>query len=144
MTFTTHGYHIPGTPKMSSNIKGFTIESCGGILRCPDCKNESVLYWQNMTATDYIGFAKKAVTEYVDSYLDKTDEPPAFEVYVVWFTKALDNWKALLSTTLPDGMYYELTYNGAKDELYFDAYKKFENRVLKRYVLDNGVEFRWS
>ena len=25
------------------------------------------------------------------------------------------------------GMYYELTYNGDKKELYFDAYKKWEN-----------------
>ena len=36
-----------------------------------------------------------------------------------------------LSTTLFDGMYYELTYNGDKKEWYLDAYKKFENRVVK-------------
>ena len=35
--------------------------------------------------------------------------------------------KALLSTTVSDGMYYELTYNGDKKELYFDAYKKWQN-----------------
>ena len=46
-------------------------------------------------------------------------------VYVVWSCKTLQNSKALLSTTVPDGMYYELTYNGDKHELYFDAYKKF-------------------
>ena len=28
-------------------------------------------------------------------------------------------------------MYYELTYNGDKKELYLDAYKKFENRCIK-------------
>ena len=44
--------------------------------------------------------------------------------------KTLQNSKALVSTTLPDGMYYELTYNGDKDELYLDAYKKFENRCI--------------
>ena len=49
------------------------------------------------------------------------------EVYVVWCCKTLQNNKALLSTTLPDGMYYELTYNGSKDQLYLDAYKKEEN-----------------
>ncbi len=31
------------------------------------------------------------------------------------------------STTLPDGMYYELTYNGDKKECYIDVYKKVEN-----------------
>ena len=28
-------------------------------------------------------------------------------------------------------MYYELTYNGDKQEWYLDTYKKFENRVVK-------------
>lgn len=56
---------------------------------------------------------------------------PSFEVYTVWKCKALQNWKYLLSSTLSDGMYYELTYNGDKDEWYLDAYKKFENRVIE-------------
>ncbi|WP_353960726.1 DUF6275 family protein [Enterococcus faecalis] len=36
------------------------------------------------------------------------------------------NNKALLSTNLFDGMYYEVTFNGDKNELYFDAYKKWK------------------
>ena len=55
---------------------------------------------------------------------------PEFDVFVVWSCKTLQNNKALLSTTLFDGMYYELTYNGDKKELYFDAYKKFENKCI--------------
>ena len=53
------------------------------------------------------------------------------DVYVVWSCKVLQNNKALLSTTLRDGMYYELTYNGDKKQLYLDAYKKFENRCIE-------------
>ena len=53
------------------------------------------------------------------------------DVYVVWYCKTMQNQKALLSTPRPDGMYYECTYNGDKDELYFDAYKKFENRCIR-------------
>ena len=49
------------------------------------------------------------------------------DVFVVWYCKSLQNHKALLSTPVSDGMYYELTYNGDKNELYFDAYKKWEN-----------------
>ena len=75
--------------------------------------------------------ALKIVKEYVKSHLDKTDGEIDFEVYTVWKAKALQNWKYLISTTLPDGMYYELTYNGDKKEWYLDAYKKFENKVIK-------------
>jgi hypothetical protein len=74
--------------------------------------------------------AKKVVFDYVKDRLEKTDTHVTFsedDVYLVWFSKTLQNWKALLSTTLPDGMYYEVTYNGDKDEAYLDAYKKFDN-----------------
>lgn len=82
---------------------------------------------------NYIGKAKSLVFYYVKNRLEKTDTHVTFgpdEVYVVWFSKTLQNWKALLSTTLPDGMYYEVTYNGDKEETYIDAYKKFENIVV--------------
>lgn len=76
--------------------------------------------------------AKEIVQDYVLELLDKSDgEYPDFEVYVVWQSKVLQNWKFLISTSLPDGMYYELTYNGDKEEWFFDAYKKFENRCYK-------------
>ena len=71
------------------------------------------------------------VKKYVLEHLDKSDNIPDFTTYIVWKCKALQNWKYLLSTTLCDGMYYELTYNGDAKEWYLDAYKKFENRVIK-------------
>jgi len=71
------------------------------------------------------------VHQYILEHLDKSDIVPDFEVFTVWKCKALQNWKYLLSSTLFDGMYYELTYNGDKQEWYLDAYKKFENRCIK-------------
>ena len=70
--------------------------------------------------------------DYANEHLDVTDGVKITEddVYVVWSCKTLQNSKALLSTTLSDGMYYELTFNGNKQELYLDAYKKFENRCI--------------
>lgn len=73
------------------------------------------------------GKSKGTRREYTANHLDKADETPAFEVFVVWNAYILGNAKALLSTTLPDGMYYEITYNKSKNEIYLDAYKKFEN-----------------
>ena len=74
--------------------------------------------------------ALKIVRDYIIEHLDKSAPEPKFEVYMVWKAKALQNWKYLISSTLLDGMYYELTYNGDKQEWYLDAYKKFENRVI--------------
>ena len=82
---------------------------------------------KDMGNTEFTEKAKKLVREYIADHLDKADEMPAFEVFVVWNAYILGNAKALLSTTLPDGMYYEVTYNKAKNEIYLDAYKKFEN-----------------
>lgn len=70
-------------------------------------------------------------TNYSNEHLDKSDGTIDFTTYIVWKCKALQNWKYLISTTLSDGMYYELTYNGDNSEWYLDAYKKFENRVIK-------------
>ena len=53
------------------------------------------------------------------------------DVYVVWLCKALSNNKALLTTSTLNGMYYEITYNGAKNEAYVDVYKKQENVCVK-------------
>ena len=71
------------------------------------------------------------VNEYIKDHLDKSDATPTFYTFIVWKCKTLQNWKYLISTTLFDGMYYELTYNGDAKEWYLDAYKKFENKVIK-------------
>lgn len=74
--------------------------------------------------------ATEIVRNYIVEHLDKSDNNPEFEIYIVWKCKILQNWKYLLSSTLPDGMYYEVTYNGDVNEFYLDAYKKFENRKI--------------
>ena len=79
---------------------------------------------KDMGNTEFTEKAKKLVREYTEY---NTPDAPVFEVYVVWNAYILGNMKALLSTTVEDGMYYEVTYNKAKNEIYLDAYKKFEN-----------------
>lgn len=83
-----------------------------------------------MTNEKFIEKAKNLVAEYAAEHLDKTDDVPSFDVFVVWSCWILGNQKALISTTIHDGMYYEVTYNKEKNEIYFDAYKKFENRKI--------------
>jgi hypothetical protein len=94
-------------------------------------KIESELFGPDST-TSRTRKACKYVYDYVKNHLDKTDAKYTTfsedEVYVVWYSYILGGWKALVSTTLPDGMYYEVTYNSKKNEVYLDAYKKFENQ----------------
>lgn len=52
------------------------------------------------------------------------------QMYVVWFCKTLGNWKALVSTDVIDGHYWEITHNGAKRETYVDAYVKTLNVAI--------------
>lgn len=77
--------------------------------------------------------AKQIVIDYYNKHVEKTDNKKLTEseVFIVWFSKTLQNWKALISTTISDGMYYEVTYNGDKKETYLDAYKKWENVCVK-------------
>ena len=73
--------------------------------------------------------AKELVVNYFNERVEVTDNKKITEddVFVVWFCKTLQNWKALVSTTISDGMYYEVTHNGDNGETYIDAYKKWEN-----------------
>lgn len=74
--------------------------------------------------------AIEIVRNYIVEHLEKSDKLPKFYVYVVWKCKALQNCKYLLSSTLFDGMYYEMTYNGDKNTWYLDVYKRFENKCI--------------
>ena len=74
--------------------------------------------------------AKQLIVDMFNEDVEKTDgfTLTVDDVYIVWWSKTLQNWKALLSTTVSDGMYYEVTYNGDKQETYIDAYKKWKNK----------------
>lgn len=76
--------------------------------------------------------AKRLVVEYFNGRVDCTNNIKLTEdqVFIVWFSKTLQNWKAMVSTTISDGMYYEITYNGDRKETYVDAYKKWENKCF--------------
>ncbi|MCB5701415.1 DUF6275 family protein [Megasphaera elsdenii] len=77
--------------------------------------------------------ARRIIMNYFNDHVDVTDGKRITmdDVFVVWFAKTLQNWKCLVSTTVSDGMYYEVTHNGDKGETYVDVYKKWENYCVK-------------
>ena len=86
-----------------------------------------------MKNDEMLNLCKDVIVDYFNSRAEITDNKQITtdDVYIVWFSKTLQNFKALVSTTVSDGMYYEVTYNGDKQELYLDAYKKWENKCIK-------------
>lgn len=75
-----------------------------------------------MPEKEFTALVRKTVGEYTNT--------PAEDVYIVWMCKTLQNSKALASTNKGDGLYFELTYNGNKRELYVDVYRKEHNCVV--------------
>lgn len=53
---------------------------------------------------------------YEDLHLD--------DIYVVSFTYALDHWKAMVSTTIEDNKYYEVTCGIPENRTFVDEYTK--------------------
>lgn len=97
----------------------------------------------SMSPQSYQEKAKEIVFDYAKKHLAKTDVHVKFtpdDVYVVWFSKTLQNWKALVSTTLADGVYYEVTHDGARERTYLDAYKKFDNVTILDPVKTSSYE----
>jgi len=83
--------------------------------------------------THFPALARRLVFNQIASRIAQTDLHIKFEednVYVVWFAYTLGNWKALCSSTLPDGRYYEVTFSAAKNEAYVDTYIKLDNQVV--------------
>lgn len=83
----------------------------------------------------FVEKCKNLIAGYFNEKVEKTDNKKITvdDVYLVWVCKTLQNNKALLSNNVSDGrMYYEITFNGNKNEFYFDAYKKWENICIKR------------
>lgn len=103
------------------------METAAKIAEAKDMEVERM-----MTSEKFLQICANEVAEYFNRHADVTVgvSIKASDVYVVWYCKTLQNHKALLSTPVPDGMYYECTYNGDKNELYLDAYYKLENRCI--------------
>lgn len=87
-----------------------------------------------MDNKDFEKRAQELVVKYFNDRVESTDKNGKItidDVFTVWLCKILQNNKALISTKVSDGMYYEVTYNGDKNEFYLDAYKKWENKLAR-------------
>lgn len=72
---------------------------------------------------------KRTIVDYWNNTVDTNVKIGEDDIIIVWLSKTIQNNKALAITTLFDGFYYEITFNGDKDELYLDIYKKADKKV---------------
>lgn len=86
-----------------------------------------------ISSDQFLHDAQIAVFNMAKEGLDPTDnvEFCIGDVYVVTYSFILFNQKAMLSTNLPDGKYYEVTYNSEKEEMYVDCYVRVKQNVIK-------------
>lgn len=79
--------------------------------------------------------AKKLVAMYNNDFPENDNLPAmrANDFFVVWFSKTLQNWKALVGSNHPEleGLYFEVTHNGTRSETYIDVYLKIANVKVK-------------
>ncbi len=64
------------------------------------------------------------------------------ELHLVWFAKALENYKCVIIDLKDNQRYYELTYNGNKNEIYLDIYNKEHNIVIDNQDFNDVVSVR--
>lgn len=92
-----------------------------------------------MADNDNDRFLKEAKLAVVGAHAVETAETEEQELtiddlYIVWFAKVLQNWKALVSTSISgDGLYFEVTYNGDRLETYVDTYRKANNQSFSHH-----------
>lgn len=133
--YTSHGYHIPGTDERVKDVLTEELRlTCNGPQKCDSCDQEiweatSIMTGENAKMNQ--DTARFLVFKYIKQRHTKqgiTDDTFTIDdVLLVWFTYVLGNWKALVTTKLPDDMYYEVTHNITLRETYIDAYEKIEN-----------------
>jgi hypothetical protein len=87
---------------------------------------------------DIPGLVKQIVFDQALTLGVRNDHPTFSidEVYVVWFSYTLGFWKALCSTSLPDGRYYEVTFDREKSVAYVDTYRKTHNIEVEVLIGD--------
>lgn len=88
-------------------------------------------------------FEVKCKNALIDILKEKYNEDYTIQdLHLVWFTKALRNFKCTICDLKPNQRYYECTYNGDKDEVYIDIYDKQFNVVVDGKNLSSIVDTR--
>jgi predicted nuclease of restriction endonuclease-like RecB superfamily len=81
---------------------------------------------ENLDPDRFLRAAKQlAVDNYNRHYNPETDEALTMDdVYIVWFAKALGNWRAIVSSNVARGLLYDISYSGHRAEVTIDVFRR--------------------
>lgn len=147
MTYTKHGYPIPGSPE--DPLPPMRRARCGGPSElCKEC-NRDVVVWQEQQRTearlaepdsyrDHQLKAKIGAVEVFNKEVMLDVGAPGQQLvtvddlYTVAFAYVLGNWKCWLSSDAwVDTSYFEVSYNSDKGQMYVDHYRKVTNTMFE-------------
>jgi hypothetical protein len=77
---------------------------------------------------DFMDHARQLIFEYVTVWFKKSDRDVTFtkdDISVYWFSKDGGDWRVLLTTTLQNDIYYQVTHFADKEETSIDVYYKY-------------------
>jgi len=117
-------------PDKESAIADLDLASENVLLPLSDTteENDPLDMYRN-DSDGHIDKAKQLVVDNYNAHRDRGKTPAitADLVYIVWFVKALGNWKAIVVSPVVRGLLYEVTYNGRRGEAYITIFKKIND-----------------
>ena len=64
--------------------------------------------------------------------IEKTDPLEPEDFYIIWFTKVITNWKAILGTAEIRGLLWVVTFNGLKHDAFIEVYRKVNQAPVRK------------
>lgn len=74
--------------------------------------------------------AERFVFKMVDERLKKLGEQKFYDIYLLWSMHIEQNWRGVFSTSVGDGIFYEVTYNTGSKATKLDVYQSLGSYVF--------------
>lgn len=131
MSFVTAHLNLVTAPKYV--LEGFK-EAAQQFWLIPQKERENVPALSQpigSTTKDPQVKARQLVAKFIDARNHNALQARVYEIEIISFNEALQNWTCLLKTTLDESIFFYVVYNGDKEESYFEVLKQAEAYTVR-------------